>query len=101
MLALTLPLALLALASLTTAIPILSSFAQEANGTSSTSSNATSPSPTLRYAACQLPKQQGRQLEGCPNGTIYVSQTDPQAKYGSIGTALEVRKHFSKTCEGS
>lgn len=37
------------------------------------------------YAACQYPaSKQGTQLQHCPNGTIYVSQTDPQATFGSI-----------------
>ncbi|KAG8854802.1 hypothetical protein FRB96_007331 [Tulasnella sp. 330] len=42
------------------------------------------------YAACQLPaKVQGTQLANCPNGTVYVSQTDPEARYGSIQAAVE------------
>lgn len=36
------------------------------------------------YAECQRPKAQGTQLQGCPDGTLYVSQTDPQAEYGSV-----------------
>lgn len=40
------------------------------------------------WAACQAPKAIGKQLEGCPNGTVYVSQTDPQAGYGTISAAL-------------
>lgn len=36
------------------------------------------------YAECQRPKEQGKQLQGCPEGTVYVSQTDPQANYGSV-----------------
>lgn len=36
------------------------------------------------YSACQMPKAQGEQLQGCPEGTLYVSQTDPQAGYGSV-----------------
>ncbi len=38
------------------------------------------------YSWCQYPKDQGKQLTGCPNGTIYVSQTDPQAQYGTVRT---------------
>ncbi|KZP27716.1 carbohydrate esterase family 8 protein [Athelia psychrophila] len=40
------------------------------------------------YSQCQYPKPQGSQLDGCPNGTFYVSQTDPQAGYGTISAAL-------------
>lgn len=40
------------------------------------------------YAACQFPRAQGQQLSGCPAGTLYVSQTDPQAGYGTINGAL-------------
>ena len=40
------------------------------------------------YATCQMPKPQGQQLNGCPNGTLYVSQTDPQAGYGQISSAI-------------
>ncbi|KAJ9103766.1 hypothetical protein QFC21_002228 [Naganishia friedmannii] len=40
------------------------------------------------YSACQMPKAQGEQLNGCPTGTLYVSQTDPQAGYGSIQSAI-------------
>jgi hypothetical protein len=40
------------------------------------------------YADCQLPRPQGQQLSLCPNGTLYVSQTDPQAGYGSISSAI-------------
>lgn len=36
------------------------------------------------YSECQRPKPQGQQLQGCPEGTLYVSQTDPQAEYGSV-----------------
>lgn len=36
------------------------------------------------YSYCQLPKPQGQQLLGCPNGTVYVSQTDPQSGFGSV-----------------
>ncbi|WRT68267.1 uncharacterized protein IL334_005243 [Kwoniella shivajii] len=41
------------------------------------------------YAECQRPKSQGQQLQGCPNGTIYVSQTDAQAEYGTIQGAVQ------------
>nr|XP_018261327.1 uncharacterized protein I303_05764 [Kwoniella dejecticola CBS 10117]OBR83485.1 hypothetical protein I303_05764 [Kwoniella dejecticola CBS 10117] len=41
------------------------------------------------YGDCQRPKAQGTQLQGCPNGTLYVSQTDPQAEYGTIQDAVE------------
>lgn len=40
----------------------------------------------LKY--CQQPKELGSQLDGCPNGTLYVSQTDPQAPYGQISEAV-------------
>ncbi|KAF7970318.1 hypothetical protein HWV62_24392 [Athelia sp. TMB] len=40
------------------------------------------------YSQCQYPKAQGLQLDGCPTGTLYVSQTDPQAGYGTISAAL-------------
>jgi hypothetical protein len=36
------------------------------------------------YSWCQYPKEQGLQLNGCPDGTVYVSQTDPQAEYGTV-----------------
>jgi hypothetical protein len=36
------------------------------------------------YSECQRPKPQGQQLNSCPNGTVYVSQTDPQSSYGSV-----------------
>lgn len=39
---------------------------------------------TTTYAECQRPKPQGQQLNSCPNGTVYVSQTDPQSSYGSV-----------------
>ncbi|KAI5453717.1 hypothetical protein NCC49_005533 [Naganishia albida] len=40
------------------------------------------------YSECQKPRPQGRQLEACPNGTVYVSQTDPQSNFGSIQDAV-------------
>ncbi|KAJ9117738.1 hypothetical protein QFC20_000016 [Naganishia adeliensis] len=40
------------------------------------------------YSECQKLKPQGEQLNGCPEGTLYVSQTDPQANYGSIQKAI-------------
>lgn len=40
------------------------------------------------YADCQLPRPQGQQLSMCPNGTLYVSQSDPQAGYGTISSAI-------------
>ena len=46
------------------------------------------PAQDTQYAACQMPQQQGQQLSKCPNGTIYVSQTDPQAGYGQISDAI-------------
>ncbi|KAJ9103773.1 hypothetical protein QFC21_002235 [Naganishia friedmannii] len=53
------------------------------NGKSSKGSSSTT------YAECQRPKDvQGTQLQGCPNGTIYVSQTDPQSGFGSIQQAI-------------
>ncbi|KAJ9092225.1 hypothetical protein QFC19_008762 [Naganishia cerealis] len=39
------------------------------------------------YSACQMPKPQGQQLSECPDGTLYVSQTDPQAEYGTASLA--------------
>lgn len=36
------------------------------------------------YSECQRPKPQGTQLQGCPEGILYVSQTDPQAEYGTV-----------------
>jgi hypothetical protein len=36
------------------------------------------------YSECQRPKAQGTQLQGCPEGILYVSQTDPQAEYGTV-----------------
>jgi hypothetical protein len=36
------------------------------------------------HSECQRPKPQGQQLNSCPNGTVYVSQTDPQSSYGSV-----------------
>nr|XP_019011322.1 uncharacterized protein I206_03420 [Kwoniella pini CBS 10737]OCF50103.1 hypothetical protein I206_03420 [Kwoniella pini CBS 10737] len=41
------------------------------------------------FKECQKPKNQGNQLEGCPNGTLYVSQNDPQAEFGTIQSAVE------------
>ncbi len=41
------------------------------------------------WSWCQYPKAQGQQLMGCPNGTVYVSQTDPQAGFGTIQDAIE------------
>ncbi|KAJ9092222.1 hypothetical protein QFC19_008759 [Naganishia cerealis] len=36
------------------------------------------------YAECQRPKDvQGTQLQGCPENTVYVSQTDPQSEFGT------------------
>ncbi|GHJ83824.1 hypothetical protein NliqN6_0226 [Naganishia liquefaciens] len=43
---------------------------------------------TTTYADCQRPKPQGQQLSSCPNGTVYVSQTDPQSSFGSIHDAV-------------
>jgi len=49
--------------------------------------------PLLSLAAnstisqCQYLRPQGQQLQGCLNGTLYVSQTDPQAGYGTIQAA--------------
>ncbi|KAL7424629.1 hypothetical protein Q5752_000313 [Cryptotrichosporon argae] len=43
---------------------------------------------TSAYAACQSPRSQGQQLALCPNGTLYVSQTDPEAEYGTIQSAV-------------
>jgi 1-acyl-sn-glycerol-3-phosphate acyltransferase len=40
------------------------------------------------YSECQKPKPQGKQLDGCPEGTLYVSQTDPQANYGSVSCGV-------------
>lgn len=37
---------------------------------------------------CQHPKAQGKQLQDCPEGTLYVSQSDPQAEYDSIQAAI-------------
>ena len=36
------------------------------------------------FSECQRPRAQGHQLESCPNGTVYVSQTDPQSNFGSV-----------------
>lgn len=47
-----------------------------------------SVSPPINLADCQRPKEQGRQLEGCPEGTIYVSLTDPQSDYGTVSAAI-------------
>jgi hypothetical protein len=41
------------------------------------------------WSWCQYPKAQGQQLTGCPSGTVYVSQTDPQAGFGTIQDAIE------------
>ena len=44
-------------------------------------------SASTTYAECQRPKDvQGTQLQGCPNNTLYVSQTDPQSGFGSVST---------------
>lgn len=43
---------------------------------------------TTPYARCQAPQPQGKQLDGCPRGTLFVSQTDPQSQFGTINAAL-------------
>jgi hypothetical protein len=41
------------------------------------------------YITCQLQKPNGiSALEGCPEGTLYVSQTDPEAHYTSVQSAV-------------
>lgn len=52
------------------------------------------------YSECQRPKPQGQQLQGCPDGTLYVSQTDPQAEYGTVSRMrCSVREYpFLNTC---
>lgn len=42
------------------------------------------------YSECQKLKPQGEQLNGCPEGTLYVSQTDPQANYGSVSCVVGI-----------
>jgi hypothetical protein len=49
----------------------------------------TSATANSTWAACQHPRAQGSQLDQCPNGTLYVSQTDPQAEFGQVSRALE------------
>jgi hypothetical protein len=48
----------------------------------------TSATANSTWAACQYPRAQGSQLDQCPNGTLYVSQTDPQAGFGQVGLRL-------------
>lgn len=52
------------------------------------------------YAECQRPKAQGQQLNSCPNGTVYVSQTDSQSSFGSVriieSTAVFMLMSFSR-----
>lgn len=44
-------------------------------------------SPT--HLACQLLKSAGESaLTGCPEGTLYVSQTDPSANFSSVQEAI-------------
>lgn len=50
--------------------------------------NGKKPHKDTTYAECQRPKEQGKQLQGCPEGTVYVSQTDPQANYGSVSLVV-------------
>ncbi|PWN47469.1 pectin lyase-like protein [Violaceomyces palustris] len=45
-------------------------------------------SSATTYSECQRPKPQGQQLESCPAGTVYVSQTDPQSTFGTIQAAI-------------
>lgn len=41
------------------------------------------------YIKCQLQKPNGiSALTGCPEGTLYVSQTDPEAHYASVQSAV-------------
>ncbi|KAG7531051.1 hypothetical protein FFLO_04606 [Filobasidium floriforme] len=49
----------------------------------------TSATANSTWAACQYPRAQGSQLDQCPNGTLYVSQTDPQAGFGQVSRALD------------
>ena len=41
------------------------------------------------YIACQLQKPNGiSALTSCPEGTLYVSKTDPEARYTSVQSAI-------------
>ncbi|KAN0087677.1 carbohydrate esterase family 8 protein [Tylopilus felleus] len=42
------------------------------------------------YISCQLQKPAGESpLQGCPNGTIYVSATDPSANFSGVQEAID------------
>eukprot|EP01113_Clastostelium_recurvatum_P036001 TRINITY_DN5074_c0_g2_i2.p1 TRINITY_DN5074_c0_g2~~TRINITY_DN5074_c0_g2_i2.p1 ORF type:complete len:390 (+),score=75.06 TRINITY_DN5074_c0_g2_i2:67-1236(+) len=49
-----------------------------------------------RYAPCQMVKPPSKSpLDGCPPGTIFVSTTDPRAKFTSIQEAIMSLDHTS------
>ena len=53
-----------------------------------------------RYLSCQLQKPDGTSaLEGCPDGTLYVSATDSEANFTAVQDAvlsLYVVEHFAR-----
>lgn len=57
-----------------------------ANSVVSADKNTAAPYPATTYAKCQ--KKTLNPLQGCPNGTIYVSQNDTRASFTSIQSAI-------------